>query len=216
MPPIVCIVGRPGTGKTTLITALIPELTRRGYRVASIKHSSHGFNLDEEGKDSWHYAQAGSECIVLSSPQKIVVTQHTDHDHSPAELVRFIPVDFDIILAEGYKKSAEPKIEVHRREIGEPVCGPLGIFALVTDEYFAFDVPQFAHSDMSGIADLIEHTFLAGRNDEEAHVFVDGTPVGLTTFVQTILSRTIGGMVASLKGVKKPATITVAIRKRRL
>ena len=121
MPPVVCIVGRPKSGKTTFLTRLIPELQHRGYSVATIKHTTHDFQTDTEGKDSWKHARAGSECTVLSSGNKIMLARNTDHDWDPSELSRIISADFDIILAEGFKKSNEAKIEVYRKETGEQV-----------------------------------------------------------------------------------------------
>jgi molybdopterin-guanine dinucleotide biosynthesis adapter protein len=155
VPPIVCIVGRPKSGKTTLITKLIPELKRRGYKVATIKHVSHEFKLDTPGKDSWQHSQAGSECAILSSPHQVAIFQNVDHDLSPDELAQLIPGDFDIILAEGFKRSKELKIEVHRRKVGELVCSPKELMAVATDERLPLDVPQFSLDDVAGIVDII-------------------------------------------------------------
>ena len=214
MLPIVCIVGRPKSGKTTLMGKLIPELKQRGYRVATIKHVAHRFDLDEEGKDSWQHSQAGSECVILSSPHKVAITQDVDHDLSPAELARFIPNDFDIVLAEGFKQSQELKIEVYRREIGEPLCPPQELMAIVTDKHLELDVPQFPLNDITGIADLIEKNALAQKAKTEVILFADGKPVLLTPFVQSLFHKTIGGMVSSLKGVEEPKTINIQLRKR--
>ena len=156
MPPVVCIVGRPKAGKTTLIAKLIPELKARGYRVATIKHATHDFEMDVKGKDSWKHAQAGSECVVLSSPSKASLIRSVDHDLDPAELALLISDDFDIVLAEGFKQSKEVKIEVHRQEVGEIVCSPQELTALVTDKRLELNIRQFTFDDVSGLADLIE------------------------------------------------------------
>ena len=161
MPPVVCIAGRPQSGKTTLLAKLIPELRKRGHRIATIKHVAHHFEFDKEGKDSWKHSDAGSECVILSSPHKIAIAQNTDHDLTPTELVRFVPDDIDIVLAEGFKESKELKIEVHRRKVGEPVCNPRELLAIVTDEPLGLEVPQFLLNETSAIADLIEDDVLS-------------------------------------------------------
>ena len=80
MIPIVSIVGKSDSGKTTLIEKLLPELGRRGYRVATVKHDVHGFEVDREGKDSWRHKKAGAHTVVISSPLKVAVIRDVDHD----------------------------------------------------------------------------------------------------------------------------------------
>src|SRR3990167_5491047 len=84
--PVVSIVGKSDTGKTTLIEKIIPELTRRGYLVATIKHDVHGFEMDREGKDSWRHKQAGARTTVLSSPWRVAVVADVEKDHDIAQL----------------------------------------------------------------------------------------------------------------------------------
>lgn len=101
MIPIVSIVGKSDSGKTTLIEKLIPELNRKGYRVATVKHDVHGFEVDREGKDSWRHRRAGSYSTVLSSPRQLAIIRDMDHDASLEEIRdRFIR-DVDIIITEG-------------------------------------------------------------------------------------------------------------------
>jgi molybdopterin-guanine dinucleotide biosynthesis protein MobB len=103
--PIVSIVGYSGSGKTTLVEKMIPELKRRGWRVATIKHNRHGFEIDHEGKDSWRHRRAGADMTVLASPGKVAVMADTEGDLSLEELGdRFIR-GVDVILTEGFKKN---------------------------------------------------------------------------------------------------------------
>ncbi len=211
MPPVVHIVGKSDSGKTTVMELLIAEFKRRGYRVATIKHDVHGFDLDQPGKDSWRHARAGSDAVVLSSPQKLALLKNVDHDLTVPELSRLVS-DSDIILAEGFKQSKGLKIEVHRRELGELVCDPTELMALVTDEPLEADVPQFRFDDAAGIADLIEKR-LPG-DEVEVTIFVNGKQVPLSLFPTEIISKTLFGMVSALKQVEDPQAVDLWIRKR--
>ena len=145
MIPIVSIVGKSNSGKTTLIEKLLPELIKQGYRVATVKHDVHGFEVDKEGKDSWRHRQAGAYCTIISSPEQIAVIKTTDHDATLEEIRdRFID-ELDIIISEGYKTDSAPKIEVFRKEVHEkPLCtGDDIIVALVTNHHFDLGVPCF-------------------------------------------------------------------------
>src|SRR4030042_2341468 len=104
MTPIVSIVGKSKTGKTTLIEGLIKELKSRGYRVATAKHTSHELMLDKPGKDSWRHIQAGSEATAISSPYQLVFIKPVAQSPSLDEIARLFGNDYDIIIAEGFKQ----------------------------------------------------------------------------------------------------------------
>lgn len=210
MPPVVCIVGKPKSGKTTIIEKLIPELKKRGYSVATIKHTTHDFEVDTEGKDSWKHAQAGSDCTVLSSAQRVSLIRKVDHDLSPSELARFVSNDFDIILAEGFKKSEELKIEVNRSG-GELVCPIEDLLAVITDESLPNDILRYSPDDISGLATLIEEKVL--KRKEKIAIFADGKPVPLKPFIVHLCHKMISDMVAPLKGIGKPKNYDISIRK---
>ena len=163
--PIVAIVGRSNSGKTTIVEKLIPELKSRGYRVAAIKHSHHSLKFDEPGKDSWRYAQAGSDAVAIASPDKVVLIKPNRGDLGIEQVARLLGDDYDIVLAEGFKQSKVPKIEVHRQEIGPLLSSLTNLIAIVTDEPLDTPVRQFSLDDIRGLADFLETTFLreAGR-----------------------------------------------------
>jgi molybdopterin-guanine dinucleotide biosynthesis protein B len=209
MPPIVFIVGKSNSGKTTIVERLIAEFKRRGYRVATIKHEAYGFDIDKPGKDSWRHAQAGSDAVVLSSSQRLALIKNVDHEPSIAELTRLIGTDFDIIIVEGFKRGKGLKIEVHRKELGELICDPRELMALVTDEPLELDVSQFPPDDVTALADLIEKRLPASK--EETTMFINGKPVPLSPFPQEFISKTLLGMVSALKGVEEPQSIDISV-----
>ena len=165
MIPIVSIVGRSNTGKTTLIEKLIPELRRRGCRVATIKHNIHGFDIDHEGKDSWRHKKAGARLTVVASPQRIAVIEDVNKDYKLAELRDRYIRDVDIILSEGFKVNPHPKIEVIRSEMKhDPLCtAEDNLMAIVSNEPVERGVPCFDIDDIEGVANLIEDKFLKGK-----------------------------------------------------
>ena len=136
MIPVVCIVGKHNSGKTTLLEKLIPCLQQRGRRVAVIKHAAHGFSLDREGSDSWRLAQTGADAVVLSGPGNAVTSCRLPDDASLPQVLGLLPVmGFDLVLVEGYKGSDYPKIEVHRTALGpDLLLAEEQLAAVVTDE----------------------------------------------------------------------------------
>ncbi len=159
-PPVVSIVGKSNVGKTTLVEKLVAELKRRGYRVGTIKHDVHGFELDKPGKDSWRHAQAGSDCVVIASPAKVAMIWRVEEEMGIDEILAMLP-DVDIVLTEGYKRGNKPKIEVSRREAGpELLCSAEELIAIATDQPHDSPVPQFGIDDAAGIVNYLEQLYL--------------------------------------------------------
>lgn len=163
--PIVSIVGKSNSGKTTLIEKLIPELIRRGWRVGTIKHNMHGFEIDHEGKDSWRHKRAGARITVIASPHQVAVVEDVESDFSIGELRDQYIRQVDVILVEGYKGNPYPKIEVFRPSLKrERLCtAEDNLFAVASDTIIESDVPCLDLSDIRAIADLIEERFLKGN-----------------------------------------------------
>ena len=153
MPPSVAVVGSSGSGKTTIIERLIPELKSLGLRVGTIKHHLHDFDIDSPGKDSWRHKQAGSERTIISSPHRIGLVMDVDHDYTLDELAAFFS-GMDIIVAEGYKRENKPKIEIFRAEVhSQPIClDDENLIALVTEADLESSVPRFSTSDIRELA----------------------------------------------------------------
>ena len=159
--PLVTIIGKSGSGKTTVLEKLIVELKSRNYKLATIKHHSHrGFEIDQPGKDSWRFAQAGSDHVIIASPDKIASYRKVERELSLDEIVEGVS-GVDIILVEGYKQAEKPSLEVVRAANGRELVGSQEQrFAVVADFPLDLGIPQFGLEDVRGIADLIETRFL--------------------------------------------------------
>ncbi|MDH5365280.1 MAG: molybdopterin-guanine dinucleotide biosynthesis protein B, partial [Dehalococcoidia bacterium] len=164
--PIVSIVGKSQSGKTVLMEQLIAEFKRRGYKVAALKHSRGGMEIDRPGKDSWRYAQAGSDAVLISSPDKLAFIKSLDHDLDIEELLPIVGPEFDLVLVEGFRKSKIPKIEVHKKELGDDLlCSPEELSAIVTDGSLDTDIVQLPWGDTVTVADFIEKNFVLKSQD---------------------------------------------------
>ncbi|MEE8619521.1 MAG: gephyrin-like molybdotransferase Glp [Dehalococcoidia bacterium] len=173
MSPIVAIVGKSQSGKTMLVEQLIRELKKRGYRIAALKHSHCGVEIDHPGKDSWKFTQAGSDAVCISSPDKLAFIRNLNCELKVEEITPILGSEFDLVLAEGFKKSKIRKIEVHRKELGDNlICSPEELSAIVTDSPTdtliadGFKLPIFRWSDTAAIADFIEKNFLRAISGE--------------------------------------------------
>jgi len=155
--PVISIAGVSNSGKTTLIVKLVKELKSRGYKVATIKHSHHSFELDTEGKDSWLHTKAGADAVVVTSHNTLGVIRHSPKEISLLEIINTYLQDMDIIIVEGYKSENIPKIEVFRTEIStELVCkDDKNLIAVVGDKNPGIGIPFFDIDDkVSTIVDF--------------------------------------------------------------
>lgn len=158
--PILCFVGRSNSGKTTLIERLIPELVQAGYRVATIKHAGHGFNLDTEGKDSWRHKQAGASTVIVLSKGSLAMFSDVSDQVKVEELRdRFLDEHIDLIIAEGWKSEGYPKIVVVRDQLGEVPVSQEGLLAVVSNKPVDLSVPVFDAADIAGLTSLIIRHF---------------------------------------------------------
>ena len=161
--PILCFVGRSNSGKTTVIERLIPELVREGYRLATIKHAGHGFNMDTEGKDSWRHKQAGAQTVIVTSKGSLALFTDTDEEVGIEQLrERYVTEGIDLIIAEGWKSEGHPKIVVVRDHVGEVPFSSDGLLAIVSNKPLQdvpLGVPILDPDDIEGLAALIRGRF---------------------------------------------------------
>ncbi len=151
------IVGWKNSGKTSLMERLVTEITRRGYSVSTVKHVHHAVDLDRPGKDTFRHRQAGAREVVLASADRfaLMVEHRGPEPELPAVLARLAPVD--LVLVEGYKRDAHPKIEVWRAETGQPLIQPADptVRAVATDAALTLPVRVLDLNDTSAVADFV-------------------------------------------------------------
>jgi molybdopterin-guanine dinucleotide biosynthesis protein len=160
-PALVAVVGKSDSGKTTLIEKLVPALTALGLRVGTVKHDAHSFEIDHPGKDSWRHGQAGAHAYVIASPGRLAYIAKLDGEMALTDIARRYFGGFDLVVAEGYKRTAPHRVEIFRRAAGHdvPLCAPGEAMAVVTDAPLQHD-HLFALDDGPGLA-----RFLAVRLD---------------------------------------------------
>lgn len=152
------VVGWKNAGKTGLMERLVRNISDRGITVSTVKHAHHTFDVDHPGKDSFRHRQAGASEVLLASSNRIALMQELRGAAEPpleALLTRLSPVD--LVLIEGYKRDAHPKIEAHRAITGNPLIAPDDptICAVASDTPLTLDRPVFVLDDTAAIADFI-------------------------------------------------------------
>ena len=152
------VVGWKNAGKTGLMERLVTEITGRGLSVSTVKHAHHSFDVDHEGKDSYRHRQAGATEVLLASRNRFALMHELRNEDEPpleALLGKLAPVD--LVLVEGYKRDAHPKVEAHRSVTGNSLIAPGDetVRAVASDTPLEMDCPVFDLDDTMAIADFI-------------------------------------------------------------
>ncbi|WDG06912.1 bifunctional molybdopterin-guanine dinucleotide biosynthesis adaptor protein MobB/molybdopterin molybdotransferase MoeA [Vibrio campbellii] len=158
--PILGFAAYSGTGKTTLLEALLPKLTEAGLRIGMLKHAHHNFDVDQPGKDSHRLRKAGASQMLISSRNRFALMTETPESESEFDylLTRFDEDKLDVVLVEGCKNIAFPKIELHREELGKPWLHPNdeNIIAIASDSgELDSELPQMNINDLEAIAQFV-------------------------------------------------------------
>ncbi|HCG6852475.1 bifunctional molybdopterin-guanine dinucleotide biosynthesis adaptor protein MobB/molybdopterin molybdotransferase MoeA [Vibrio parahaemolyticus] len=158
--PILGFAAYSGTGKTTLLEALLPKLTEAGLRIGMLKHAHHNFDVDKPGKDSYRLRKAGASQMLIASRNRFALMTETPEAEAEFEylLTRFDEDKLDVVLVEGCKNIAFPKIELHREEVGKPWLYPHdeNIIAIASDSAeLDSELPQMNINDLDAIAQFI-------------------------------------------------------------
>jgi molybdopterin-guanine dinucleotide biosynthesis protein B len=155
---VIGIAGWSGAGKTTLLTRVIPLLVARGVRVSTVKHAHHAFDVDQPGKDSHTHRMAGATEVLVSSANRWALMHEMRGEGEmalDALLVKMSQVD--LVLVEGFKTQAHPKLEVFRAALGKPPLHPddSNIVAIASDGPVQASVPVVSLDDAEAVADIL-------------------------------------------------------------
>tara|TARA_R110000787_G_scaffold274979_1_gene383164 strand:+ start:10581 stop:11099 length:519 start_codon:yes stop_codon:yes gene_type:complete len=150
--------GWSGSGKTTLVKSVIPALIARGFKVSTIKHTHHNFDIDRPGKDSFEHRAAGAQEVVITGAARWALLHENRGEAEPSiqdMLARMAPVD--IVLIEGFKSYPHPKLEVYRPEVGKALLSPNdeSIIAVASTSSLDVTVPQLPLDDIDAVVDFI-------------------------------------------------------------
>ncbi len=164
--PVISIVSSVSNlGKTTLIEKIVKVLKNRGYKVGVIKHDAHQFQIDYPGKDSYRFTEAGADNVVITSDNKVAMIKKIEKRESIEELLGLFQ-DVDIVIVEGFKESAFPKIEVYRKSKDSHLLyrdfenNFTNFIAVAADEKMKLDIPVLDLNNADEIADFIETNFM--------------------------------------------------------
>lgn len=159
MIPVISVVGYSNSGKTKVMENLIRIFKSKKYKVAAVKHASHGYTMDLPGTDSWHYSEAGADKVVVVGPASLTIHQFYQGKKSLQDILDRIE-DVDIVLVEGFKSEPGPKIEIYRQGFSSQRIDPnSNLVALVSDIALTGDLPLFSFEQIDELADYIIATF---------------------------------------------------------
>ena len=160
MNKVIGVAGFKNAGKTTLVEKLVRELTRRGYRVSTVKHAHHSFDIDHEGRDSFRHSKAGaSEVAVVSRHRWAIIHESRDDAEPPLAEILSKLAPCDLVIIEGYKRDGHDKIEVRNLELSHPELAgsdPTVVAIAANGRITAAPVPVFDRDDVSALADFVE------------------------------------------------------------
>jgi molybdopterin-guanine dinucleotide biosynthesis adapter protein len=216
MSLIISVVGYSNSGKTRLLEQIIPILKIKGYTVGIIKHTLHKFPLDQPGKDTYKFRQAGAEGVILIGSGQIGYLgslEEKDLMNLDRIAESFLP-DRDVIFTEGFKKGDKPKIAVltkgQEEQLLKEIEGP--IVAIIGDSQVRPEIPHFQPDDFAGLAQMMVDRLLKDRTNPSIRVLLDGKGIPLNGFVQNMARSGILGLLSPLKGFKEFQTLEIKIQ----
>jgi len=230
--PIIAVVGSKKSGKTTAIETLVQGLTKRGYKVATVKHVPEpDFTIDTKGKDTWRHAKAGATTIISVAPNEIATIRKTDTTkHSLEQIIKDCQDDAEIIILEGFRKLIEknptvPKIVAVKTteevlDASKQFKPVLTFVGPISSEAAKLKIPYVdTLKKQERLVDLVDEKVAAlverkRKHKEELKIQIDEHALPLNPFVRKFIRNTILGMVSTLKGatIKGEENVSVIIK----
>ncbi len=205
MAPIISVVGKRSSGKTTFICKIIKELKRRKYQVGVIKHSPDGFDIDKT-KDNSKFYNEGADITVAVSEKEMLLLKRLQNQKLPDIIDNYFR-GMDIVLIEGYKFEKYPKILIYSED---KELSYSNIFAVISDTKIK-GMCTINTNEIKEVVDMIEKKYLTKK--EEVEVKIDNKKIPLNPFVQSIIKNSILGMLKCLKGGEEKGDISIKIRR---
>jgi len=227
--PHIGVVGKSGTGKTSLVVKLIKKLSEEGYKIATVKHTQGDFSLDSQGTDTYKHSEAGSELVVFATPSEtsFIIKNELLLDEALSNIQNF--GKYDLVFIEGMKDTDIPKITTDEEVDGDLYFdGDLNsTLTWIKEQIKIYDVlnqlplvdccecgyescSAFAKSVLHGKIEISKCTKYIGKNIE---LIVNDKKIELSSFPSTLIKNTILGMIKSLKGVEKIDSLEIRFKK---
>ena len=211
--PVVAVSGYSNSGKTMLVERLVGELDRRGYRVATIKHTHHD-NNSCSGKDTRRHIEAGSVATMLAGPHELEITRQVREGASLGEMIAMMGSDWDILICEGFKKEPLPRIWLYQEDgrIMMRVEKPGSDTDTREDMVLSDERHELSDENISKVCDMLEEDIIRPRRGRVS-IYVNGKEVPLTEFPASVISNTITGMLSALKGADGIESVNISLKR---
>lgn len=211
--PTICIVGSKDSGKTTVAKDLVAGFARRGLRVAAAKHSHHDFSFSAQGSDTRLFEDAGAGAVLFVGEHATFCTRRLEkEEHLKVAVARYAP-DADVLVAEGWRRSALPKVLVFlEEEKATERDFPANVKAVVCPVKLDIEAPHFKPDETEKLADYLLSEVLPAPETPSATIVLNGAYLPAKGFVQQFIAGGVLGMISSLKGGEDIETVEISIR----